>query len=150
MDLNKLKNKGGLPEKKDVKRPTLMLVGGFSDFFLEALADLGFKFFIYGKERSKKNLKIDIVVIGYDETEDALSYVKQFGAVPVLFDSSKDFYNYNAQTEQGNAFVYEKDSLWHMLEAILRANETFQFTYDWKNLKAEIEDVVKYALKNVV
>ncbi len=49
--------------------------------------------------------------------------------------------NFNAQTEQGNAFTFHQDNFWEFVAAIVRASENFQFSYDWKNIKANVKEL---------
>lgn len=131
------------------KRPRLMLVGSFNDLFLEALTELEFDFELNKSSKPTSSLEVDVVVIAGDRTEQALDYVKKYKAVPVINEESMNFSEYNPLKETGNAFVYQKNSPWHMLAAVLRASETFKFSYDWKNLLEEVRDTAKYAKKNV-
>ena len=43
--------------------------------------------------------------------------------------------NYSPQAESGNGFVYPQPTMWHITDAILRARETAQFTYDWREIQ---------------
>ncbi len=138
-----------LKESTKAKRPYLMLVGSFNDLFLEALTELEFNFELNKSSKPTTSLEVDVVVIAADRTEQALDYVKKYKAVPVINETSMNFAEYNPLKETGNAFVYEKNSPWHMLAAVLRASETFKFSYDWKNLLEEVKDTAKYAKKNV-
>jgi glycogen synthase len=49
--------------------------------------------------------------------------------------------NFNAQTEQGNAFTFAPESFWGFASAIVRASENFQFQYDWKNIKTNVREL---------
>ena len=49
--------------------------------------------------------------------------------------------NFNAQTEQGNAFTFTPDKFWGFAAAIVRASENFQFSYDWKNIKKNVREL---------
>jgi hypothetical protein len=49
--------------------------------------------------------------------------------------------NFNAQTEEGNAFTFDPNSFWEFIAAIVRASENFQFTYDWKNIKRNVKEL---------
>lgn len=134
---------------KSANRPRLMLVGSFNDLFLEGLTELDFDFVLHKSSKPNVSSEFDIVVVAFDRTEQALDYVKKYKAIPVLYVGSRNFSDYNPVTEQGNSFLYEKDSAWHMLDAVLRASETFKFTYDWKNLLGEVKDTAKFAKNNV-
>jgi hypothetical protein len=135
-------------------RPRLMLVGSFDDLFLEALMELGFDFKVNKSSKPTASDDYDLVVIDYDRSDQALDYVQKYAAIPVLSVENKrfkvDFFeNYDPITEQGNAFLYTKNTTWHLLDAVLRAAETFKFKYDWKNILKEVQDVAKFAKKNI-
>jgi len=49
--------------------------------------------------------------------------------------------NFNAQTEEGNAFTFAPNNFWEFIAAIVRASENFQFSYDWKNIKANVKEL---------
>jgi len=136
-------------KKKKTLRPKLMLVGSFSDLFLEGLSDLDFDFVLNKSSKPTQNVSVDVVVVATDRTDQALDYVKKYKAVPVVYKESRIFADFNPIEEVGNAFIYSENSPWSMLEAVLRANETYKFSYDWKSLKEEVEDTAKYAKKNV-
>lgn len=147
-------NKYNIKKSNNAIRPRLMLVGSFDDLFLEALIELGFDFKINKSSKPTANADYDVVVIDSDRSDQALDYVKKYKAVPVVYSENKNFgveffSDYNAQTEQGNAFLYNKNTTWHLIDAVLRASETFKFSYDWKNILKEVSDVAKFAKKNV-
>lgn len=136
-------------KKKKLIKPKLMLVGSFDDLFLEGLKELEFEFVLNKSSKPSKEKDVDVVVIGSDRTDQALDYVKKYKAVPIVYEESRIFADFNPIEEVGNAFVYAENSSWHMLAAVVRANETYKFSYDWKSLKEEVEDTAKYAKKNV-
>lgn len=67
---------------------------------------------------------------GMPELDHALAY----GAVPLAPLSTK-LDDYNPNQESGNAFIYEKENVWHCFSAVVRALETFKFPYDWKTIQ---------------
>jgi len=64
------------------------------------------------------------------ELEQCLSY----GVVPVC-PESKRLENYDPIQESGNAFTYEKPTVWHCFTAIVRAMETHRFPFDWRTIQ---------------
>lgn len=131
---------------KKARKPKVMLVGTFPDLFLEALTELEVDFEVNKTTRPVGDQKVDILVIAPDRTDQVCEYVGKFMAVPVVHQGVKGFYDFNPLKETGNAFLFADNSAWHMLEAFIRANETFKFTYDWKVLKEEVQDFAKYGL----
>ncbi len=66
------------------------------------------------------------------EVQHALSK----GVVPIV---SHDFpleilENYNPNLENGNSFMYYKQTPWSIFATIVRAYENYRFPYDWRNL----------------
>jgi hypothetical protein len=133
-------------EKKEFK---IMLVGSFNDIFLEALKELKIKFIL--NKSSKPELdttEVEAIVFATDRTEQVLDYVRKYKAVPILSNKIEGFFDFNPLKENGNAFLFTENTPWHMLEAVIRAKETFKFPYDWKTLREEVQDTAKYAKKN--
>ena len=55
-------------------------------------------------------------------------------AVPIAHASVPFLKNYEAPSENGNAFTFADFSSWSMYTAIVRALENYNFPYDWKNI----------------
>ena len=72
------------------------------------------------------------------EVQHALSK----GVIPIV---SHDFpleilENYNPNLENGNSFMYYKQTPWSIFATVIRAYENYRFPYDWRNLcKAAIK-----------
>lgn len=64
------------------------------------------------------------------ELEAALRY----GTVPVC-PVAKKVHAYDPNQESGEAFLYDKETVWHSFGAIVRALETFRFPYDWRTIQ---------------
>ena len=64
------------------------------------------------------------------ELQQCLSY----GVVPVAPSLSK-LHDYNPNQESGEAFTYEKQTVWHVFAGIVRALETFKFPFDWRTIQ---------------
>lgn len=69
---------------------------------------------------------------GSQELTQALAY----GTVAVT-PAGLNIHDYNPNQESGNAFVYQKENVWHCYGALVRALETFKFPYDWKTIQKE-------------
>lgn len=63
-----------------------------------------------------------------------LRAVLAYGTVPVAPSASK-LQDYNPNQESGEAFTYEKDTMWHAFAAVVRALETFKFPFDWRTIQ---------------
>lgn len=124
------------------KSPQIVLVGNFPDQFLEGIHELGFDFKLHKSSKALNAEKADIVMIGADRTDEVVDYVVSTGGVPVVSSGASDFSDYDPISEEGNAFIYSENSPWHLLSALIRAVETFKFTYDWRSLKYQVQDTV--------
>lgn len=69
---------------------------------------------------------------GTPELKRALSS----GVIPVSVPG-KDLKNYNPNQEEGNAFTFDKSTVWHAFAGLVRALETFRFPYDWKTIQKQ-------------
>ena len=132
--------------RKKSESPRIMLVGSFPDMFLEGISELGFDFFLYKSSKAEKTKDADIVVVGLDRLDQAVEYVCKSKAVPVVKKGTRSFVDFNPLSEEGNAFLYEGGSQWHMLQALIRAVETYKFEYDWKVVCDQVNQLV---LENV-
>jgi hypothetical protein len=137
-------SQGTAVKTKRPELPRVVLVGSFNDLFLEALTELKFEFELYKGSKAAKSVEFDIVVLSSDRADQSLDYIQKFKAVPIVYKGTKGFYDYNPVKEFGNAFIYKQDNPWHMLQAVIRAAETYKFPYDWKTLRAEVADTAKY------
>lgn len=55
------------------------------------------------------------------------------GVIPIS-SLRKEVSDYNPNRETGNGFIFKKDSPWAIFAALVRAQETFKFPYDWKHI----------------
>ncbi len=62
------------------------------------------------------------------------------GIVPIIPENC-GFENFDAQSESGNAFTFERENFWQLLHAIIRASENYKFSYDWKNLQKNLQEI---------
>ncbi|MCK5460402.1 hypothetical protein KAI58_00255 [Candidatus Gracilibacteria bacterium] len=81
---------------------------------------------------------VDIVLFPATPSEDNLKKVMKKGIVPIM-PYQKDFSNFDAQKEEGNAFLFKEDSFWELLATMIRAFENFKFSYDWGNLQKHVK-----------
>jgi starch synthase len=63
-----------------------------------------------------------------------LSYCLGYGTVPVSI-ATKSLKSYDPNQEQGDAFLFEKQSVWHAFGGLVRALETFRFPFDWRTIQ---------------
>lgn len=63
-----------------------------------------------------------------------LSHALAYGAVP-LAPSSGKLADYNPNQESGEAFTYDKMTVWHAFGAVVRALETYRFPFDWRTIQ---------------
>ncbi len=72
--------------------------------------------------------------------EKTLKELAKKGIVPIMPEGShKDFQNFSAQTESGNAFLFDPENFWEFLATIIRAYENYKFPYDWNTLKKNLK-----------
>lgn len=45
--------------------------------------------------------------------------------------------NFDPIKEKGNSFTFDEETPWHIFTAVVRATETYKFSYDWKNIVDE-------------
>ncbi len=82
----------------------------------------------------------NVVLLTEKPSKELLEKLQRKSVVPIVPEAS-GFIDFNAQKEEGNAFEYRKDSLWHMMKSIIRAAENHQFTYDWRNLQKNLKEL---------
>jgi glycogen synthase len=63
-----------------------------------------------------------------------LQHCLRYGVVPVSVPSMI-LENYDQNQESGNAFVFEKPTVWHAFAAAVRALETWRFPFDWRTIQ---------------
>ncbi len=111
------------------------------DAHLEELADKNVKFREYNRKNRKEILEAtDIaVVFKANDVEELLWH----GTIPVS-SARGELADYDPNSESGNAFIYEKKDQWSIFAAVVRAVETYKFTYDWKHIMRNgLESVCK-------
>jgi len=92
--------------------------------------------------RNKTHLLKEVDVVVFTSVPDWKT-VKEMAKNEIvsIVPEGSGLQNFNAQTEQGNAFTFEPNSFWGFISAIIRASENAQFEYDWKNIKRNIKEL---------
>jgi starch synthase len=67
-------------------------------------------------------------------TMSELQTALHYAAIPVC-PATKVISSYDPNQEHGEAFFYEKPTVWHSFAAIVRALETFRFPFDWRTIQ---------------
>ncbi len=70
-----------------------------------------------------------------------LAQVLSYGVVPIA-PKSASLQDYNPVQESGNAFLYTEAEVWHCFAAIVRANETYKFPFDWRTIQRQCMESV--------
>lgn len=66
-----------------------------------------------------------------------------YWCVPVCFqDKVPIIQNFDPLLEKWNWYILTKKDVWHLIEGVLRAKETYRFPYDWETLKARCVETV--------
>lgn len=94
---------------------------------------------IISEEEYRDAYDVADVLLTFSNDEKTVSEVRYSlskGVVPVL---SHDFplanlENYNPNLENGNVFMYYKQTPWSIFASLIRAYENYRFPYDWKNI----------------
>ncbi len=76
-------------------------------------------------------------------TAQDLQLVAEKGLVPLLH---RDFVRlgfspFKPVEEEGNSFLFEDWTNWHVFAAMVRCLENYQFPYDWENIVHAVKDV---------
>nr|HPO05639.1 hypothetical protein [Candidatus Gracilibacteria bacterium] len=134
---------------------------------LPALIELGFQIVIRGRGSKKYQTRIesllnmhplqiavvnddsaslrklyaaaDVGIITYydKEMEETLAQILSYGLVPIS-TNHPDLANFDPINEKGNAFIIKRNNTWQLIASIVRANENYKFSYDWKNLQKSV------------
>lgn len=91
------------------------------------------------QEKLYKNSNIAIFPGEIDKK--LLKKVMNQGIIPIL-EEENGLKTFNAETESGCAFTFEKNNFWQFLFAIMRSSINHEFTYDWKTIKKNIEEEI--------
>jgi starch synthase len=78
----------------------------------------------------------DMALFLTDGTEHELQTCLSYGTVPVSF-AGKGVKNYDPNQEAGNAFTFEKATVWCAYAAVVRAIETLRFPFDWRTIQRQ-------------
>jgi starch synthase len=61
----------------------------------------------------------------------------KYGTIPIVPEDNKTknvIRPFDPVNEKGNGFLFQKNDVWNMFDAIIRAKENYRFPYDWENL----------------
>lgn len=92
------------------------------------------------KNSKKEALAIsDTIFLFPSQTSEVHSIYEflEYKTVPISFKTSvtrKILNSFDPLQEKGNCFLYERENMWSMFEAIIKAKETYRFSYDWETL----------------
>ncbi|MBU1953651.1 hypothetical protein KKH03_01615 [Patescibacteria group bacterium] len=70
----------------------------------------------------------------FEEHMHELENLMAKGVVVIGHDKSPFLENYKPVEETGNGFTFEKYGPWEIFRALIRAHETYVFTYDWQHI----------------
>lgn len=76
----------------------------------------------------------DIAMFFSEPQQEDLENALRYGVIPVSMPHAL-LQNYNPVQESGNAFVYEKATVWQSFASLVRALETFKFPHDWRTIQ---------------
>lgn len=124
-------------------KPKVVLLGNFDTELMNALNKEGIAVCFFQDFDNLDALNGDILLVDKDLEEQALQILKLQTMVPVIYNNTQNFVEFDANREVGFAFIYKNFSAFSQFAAIIRAIETFKFPYDWKNLLKEVQEVVK-------
>ncbi len=102
----------------------------------EVFEDLG------NENRNKILTRSDVALFLSEPDSETMNEVLSRGIVPII-PESRDFKNFDPQTESGDSFIFEENNFWQLASAIIRASENFKFSYDWNNLKKNVLEKVE-------
>jgi len=81
---------------------------------------------------------VDVLVFPVEPSKDQKQECIESGVIPVL-PKTPGFENFEPDLEKGNSFVFQKNQIWHVLNAVIRASENHKFSYDWQQLKKAVQ-----------
>ncbi len=105
-----------------------------ADFSLKGHKNGKVKFIPYNRQNRKVVLEAadTALCFKFSDVEEMLLN----GVIPVSLNR-KEIKDYNPNEESGNSFIYKTWDPWHVFAALVRAQETFKFPYDWKHIVRE-------------
>jgi len=80
---------------------------------------------------------VDVLLFPVSPSASEIKMCSENGIVPIL-PPTQLFENFQPELEKGNSFVFQKDHVWHVLNAVIRASENHKFSYDWQQLKKSV------------
>jgi hypothetical protein len=70
----------------------------------------------------------------FEENHTSIQSILEKGVVPVALEKSPFLSNYHPNEETGNSFSFKALNPWDIFSALVRANETYRFPYDWQHI----------------
>ncbi len=94
---------------------------------------------IIDEEEYMSVYEVSDILLTFSQDKETIREVKHAlakGVIPVVaHDFPLDILeNYNPNLENGNSFMYYKQTPWSIFATIIRAYENYRFPYDWRNL----------------
>lgn len=86
------------------------------------------------KAEIEKILLASDMALLFEEHQETLRKLFEKGIVPIALGKSPLLENYHPNQETGNSFTFKEMNAWDMFSAVVRANETYRFPYDWQNI----------------
>lgn len=78
-------------------------------------------------------LAADMALV-FEEHHGNLVHIMKKGTIVIGHEESPKLENYHPNEETGNSFTYTSDNPWEIFRAVVRAQETYRFSYDWQNI----------------
>lgn len=94
------------------------------------------QFFLYEAIPQNKNkilAKTDVCFFLKSPQKKDLDMLRKNNSIPIG-PQNNQLNNYDPIKETGDAFTYTPKNHWQMLYAIIRAEQNFQFPYDWRQI----------------
>jgi hypothetical protein len=86
-------------------------------------------------ENNKKNERDIInssdVLFFWEMPNDELLKKVLLKGIPLILPANEQIKDFSADQEIGEGFIFEKNTIWQMLSAVICAYENKKFTYDW-------------------
>jgi hypothetical protein len=86
------------------------------------------------KPRIDQYMEAADMAVLFEEHMHSLEDVMKKGVVIIGHEKSPFLNNYHPNEETGNSFTFESKNPWTVFMALVRANETYRFPYDWGNI----------------
>lgn len=90
------------------------------------------------------SIDVDIIVFFKNDIENNFAFIvkcldKKIPIITLKHSKLHFLKNYDPENFAGNAFLYNKENIYHILKSIILASSNFVFVEDWNNIKKNIE-----------